>query len=417
MQRHHPSLATALALLLCGSSNATLGAGFALNEQSATTLGRALADRASSAEDATTLFGNPAGMARLKQGQVVLGAAVIDARSSIRQASAHIEGVGLPIDGSNKGDMVPTSTVPWLYYAQPLDERWAVGVGLYAPFGLSTDYEHSFQGRYQGLKSEVQVITLQPTVSYRIDPHWSVGVGVTYNRIDGKLTGALPQPPLADGRSRIKGDDATWGYNVGLLFEPTEATRVGLRYFSKQDYTLGGHTDLHTAQGSLRYSARLGLELPESVDLAISQEVGDWTLHAGTTWTRWKRFDELHIRNTGGPDIVEPENWKNVWGYAVGADYRINEQWLVRAGAAIDESPIPSAYRTVRIPSADRRVLALGASWTPMPALSVDIAYGYLKEDRARINQTRDFQGVPFNYQARYKNKAHLMAVQLTYRF
>src|SRR5690625_4862207 len=178
MQRHHPSLATALALLLCGSSNATLGAGFALNEQSATTLGRALAGRASSAEDATTLFGNPAGMARLKHGQVVLGAAVIDARSSIRQASAHIEWVGLPIDGSNKGDMVPTSTVPWLTDRQPLDERWAVGVGLYAPFGLSTDYEHSFQGRYQGLKSEVQVITLQPTVSYRIDPHWSVGVGV-----------------------------------------------------------------------------------------------------------------------------------------------------------------------------------------------------------------------------------------------
>src|SRR5690625_3856954 len=153
MQRH-PSLATALALLLCGGSNATLAAGFALNEQSATTLGRALAGRTSSAEDATTLFGNPAGMARLEQGQVVLGAAVIDARSSIRQASAHIEGVGLPIDGSNKGDMVPTSTVPWLYYAQPLDERWAVGVGVYAPFGLSTDYEHSFRSEERRVGKE-----------------------------------------------------------------------------------------------------------------------------------------------------------------------------------------------------------------------------------------------------------------------
>jgi len=415
MQRH--PLYTALAILLCGSTGSALGAGFALNEQSATTMGRALAGRASSSEDASTVFGNPAGMARLSRPQLTLGAAVVDARTDIHQAHASIAGTGLSISGTNKGDMVPTTTIPFGYYVHPLDERWAVGIGIYAPFGLATDYERSFQGRYQGLKSEVQVVTVQPTVSYRFNEHWTLGAGLTYNRIDGELTGAIPQLPAADGYSKIKGDDDTFGYNIGVLFEPMDTTRIGLTYFSKQDYTLSGHTNLYTGLGAVRYSAKLDLELPESVDFSASQDLGNWTVHAGATWTRWQRFDELRIKNRGGPDIVEPEKWKNVWGYAVGADYRINEQWLVRAGAAIDESPIPSAYRTVRIPSADRRVLALGASWTPMPALSVDIAYGYLKEDRARINQTRDFQGVPFNYQARYKNKAHLMAVQLTYRF
>lgn len=416
MQRR--PLSIALTALLSGITGSAFGAGFALNEQSASTLGRAFAGRASSAEDASTLFGNPAGMSRLEGSQLTLGAAVVDSDSDIKNARATIAGTGIQIPGSNDGDMVPTTTIPFGYYVQPLDDRWTVGIGVYVPFGLSTDYEGSFQGRYHGVKSEVTVITVQPTVSYRINDQWSVGGGVTYNRIDGELTGAIPQLPLSDGYSDIEGDDDTFGYNLGVLFEPTDTTRIGLTYHSKQDYTLEGDTKLGTAMGTLEYDAKLDIILPESVDMSVSQELGErWTVHAGATWTRWSRFDELRIRNAGGPDIVEPEHWDDVWAFAVGADYRLNDQWLLRGGVALDESPIPNAHRTVRVPTADRQLYAIGAAWTPMPELTVDFSYMYLDEDNANVDQTRDYGGAPFNYQARYENSAQIFSAQLSYRF
>ena len=172
-------LKTALAVAVGALSSQAMAAGFALNEQSISGMGTSFAGRSSSADDATTLFGNPAGMSRLKREEVSFGMAAIHAKSDIKDANS------APVPtGSNDGDMVPFTAVPMGYYVKPIDDNWAAGVGVYVPFGMITDYENGFQGRFFGDYSEVRVITVQPTVSYRFNDKLSIGFGPTFNRID-----------------------------------------------------------------------------------------------------------------------------------------------------------------------------------------------------------------------------------------
>src|SRR5690554_4623176 len=189
-------LKTAIAVAAGALSTQALAAGFALNEQSISGMGTSFAGRSSSADDATTLFGNPAGMSRLKREEVSFGMAALHAKTDISDASASsppidaLGGARASFTGSNDGDMVPFAAVPMGYYVKPIDEKWAVGVGLYVPFGVIADYESGFQGRYHGDYSEVQVITVQPTVSYRVNEKLSLGFGPTINRISGELQSA-----------------------------------------------------------------------------------------------------------------------------------------------------------------------------------------------------------------------------------
>ncbi|WP_044874800.1 outer membrane protein transport protein [Pseudomonas sp. LFM046] len=410
---------TALALAVSAASSYTLAAGFALNEQSISAMGTAFSGRSSSADDATTVFGNPAGMARLKREQVSAGAAAIFAKTDIDDAHS-------TFGGTNDGDMVPTVAVPMGYYVKPIDDKWAFGLGVYAPFGLITDYESGFAGRYFADKSEVRVITVQPTVSYRINDQLSVGFGPTINRIDGELTSATlnrATPGQNDGQVKVKGDDTALGFNAGVLFELDPRTRFGLTYHSKVDYTLRGDTTLSgSAFGPLagKYDATLDLETPESVDFSVTHDLNDtWTLYAGSTWTRWSRLEEIRVENKGRlpaalSTITEEQDWHDTWSYAVGAAYKLNRQWTLRAGLAYDQSPTRNEFRSPRIPSDDRKVFSLGAGWSPNDDVTIDVAYSYLKEDDADINQVSATKGA---YRATYQNSAHGLGAQVTYRF
>ncbi|WP_181007155.1 OmpP1/FadL family transporter, partial [Pseudomonas syringae] len=159
---------TTLGLAIGLASSQLFAAGFALNEQSVSGMGTGFAGRSSSADDASTVFGNPAGMSRLKREEISVGAAAVIAKTNID----HGRGT---FGGSNDGDMVPVVGVPMGYYVKPVDDHWAFGLGMYAPFGLVTDYESGFAGRYWGDKSHVQVVTLQPTVSYAFNDKVSIG--------------------------------------------------------------------------------------------------------------------------------------------------------------------------------------------------------------------------------------------------
>ncbi|WP_339906438.1 OmpP1/FadL family transporter [Pseudomonas guineae] len=404
---------TSLFLALASAASHSFAGGFAINEQSVSSMGTAFAGRSSSAEDASTVFGNPAGMARIKREQVSGGIALINAKTDIDDASGATR-------GSNDGDMVPFIGAPMGYYVKPLDDNWSFGLGLYVPFGLVTDYERNFQGRYHGDRSEVRVITLQPTLSYRFNEQLSVGFGPTINRIDGELTSATPG--TRDGKVTIQGNDTALGFNLGVLFEINEQSRIGMTYHSMVDYTLKGDTQIEGSgfgpfSGS-KFDTTLALKTPESVDFSITHELNaDWTLYAGSTWTRWSRLEEIRAVNKGVPaplnarigNIVEPQNWHDTWSHAVGAAYKLNRQWTLRAGFAVDQSPTNNTNRSPRIPTGDRKVFSLGTAWSPNDDVTIDLAYSYLMEDDTTIERS--------DYRSTYKNSAHGLGTQVTYRF
>ena len=434
-------LKTALAVAVGALSTQAMAAGFALNEQSISGMGTSFAGRSSSADDATTLFGNPAGMSRLKREEVSFGMAAIHAKTDIKNNSGSfsspVPALNGPIEGSNDGDMVPFTAVPMGYYVKPIDDKWAVGVGIYVPFGLVTDYESGYQGRYFGDYSEVRVITVQPTVSYRFNEKLSVGFGPTINRIDGELQSASPNAagPLGsnDGRVKVTGNDTALGFNAGLLYEFTPQTRAGITYHSKVDYTLEGDTKLSgagfdVAGASGKYDASLDLDTPESVDISLTHELNDqWTLYGGAMWTRWSRFEAIIIENDGIPGplqgnlapIVEEQDWHDTWSYAIGAAYKLNREWTLRTGLAFDQSPTNNVHRSPRIPTGDRTAISFGLAWNPTDDVTVDLAYSYLREEEVDINRSRTYQGgaLEANYDATFKNRAHGFGAALSYRF
>jgi len=425
-----PWLKTVIAVAAGALSTQALAAGFALNEQSISGMGTSFAGRSSSAEDATTLFGNPAGMARLKREEVSFGLAAIYAKTDISDTSS------FPASGSNDGDMVPFTAVPMGYYVKPIDEKWAVGVGIYVPFGLATDYESGYQGRYFGDYSEVTVITVQPTVSYRFNEKLSVGFGPTINRIEGELQSASPNPTSLgtnDGRVKVTGDDTALGFNAGILYEFSPQTRAGLSYHSKVEYKLKGDTKLSgagfdVAGASGKYDASLELDTPESIDVSVTHELNDqWTLYAGAMWTRWSRFEAIIIENDGIPanlkgnlaPIVEDQDWHDTWSYAIGTAYKLNREWTLRTGLAFDQSPTNNVHRSPRIPSGDRTAISFGLAWSPTDDVTVDLAYTYLQEEEVEVSRSRSYQdgALVANYDATFENSAHGFGAALSYRF
>ncbi|MBJ2268026.1 outer membrane protein transport protein [Pseudomonas sp. MF6772] len=425
-------LKTTLSLAVAMASSQLFASGFALNEQSVSGMGTGFAGRSSSADDASTVFGNPAGMARLEGQQVTGGVAAIDATTNISQVSGNTN-----TSGSNKGDMVPFTAVPFGFYTNKLNDQWAVGFGVYAPFGLVTDYERGFQGRGFGSKSEVKVITFQPTVSYAFNDRVSVGFGPTFNRIAGTLESdvSLPQAPNAVNNIKIKGDDTALGFNVGVLVQATDTTRVGLTYHSKVKYKLEGHTEVSPGAGvppqllrGNRYDASLKIDTPESWDLSVTQDMNDaWKLYAGATWTRWSRLKDITVNNEGvttgngggaGPQLVgtikEDQNWHDTWAYAVGTSYQLTKQVVLRTGLTFDQSPTNNTNRSPRIPTGDRTIFSVGLGYAVMDNMTIDLAYSYLQEEDIKVNSHNKLGQT---YNAKYENSANGFGLGMTYKF
>lgn len=417
-----PMLKTTLGFAACLASSHLLASGFALNEQSISGMGTSFAGRSSAAEDASTVNGNPAGMSRIKREQISLGAAAIFAKTDIDNGRG-------TFGGSNDGDMVPVVAVPMGYYVKPLNEQWTFGLGVYAPYGLLTDYESGFAGRYWSDKSEVKVVTVQPTISYAFNDKVSIGFGPTLNRIEGELSSRTPlaaTPGRNDGKVTITGDDTAVGFNAGVLVQATDATRLGLTYHSKVKYTLKGKTKVEGLGfgpfSGQKYDASLDLTTPESVDFSVTHQLDDqWTLYAGSTWTRWSRLQSIDVVNkTPAPLtptiglISEPQEWKDTWYHAIGAAYKVNREWTLRAGLAMDDSPVSNSHRSPRIPTGDRKIVSFGAGWSPTDDITIDVAYLYLREDEAKLRDSSPTKGT---YNADYRNSAHTLGTSLTYKF
>jgi len=302
------------------------------------------------------------------------------------------------------------------------------------PCGLVTDYGSDDAARYWGKKSHGEVVTFQPTVSYAFNDKVSIGFGPTINRIDGTLESATltrPTPGQNDGKVKISGDDTAVGYNIGVMVQATDSTRVGLTYHSMVDYKLKGDTKISGPgfgpfSGS-KFDASLKIKTPESVDFSVTHELDDnWTLYAGSTWTRWSRLESIVVNNEGtGPlapalgQIAEEQNWHDTWAHAIGAAYKLNKEWTLRAGFSVDQSPANNQNRSPRIPTGDRKVFSLGAGWNPSDDMTIDVAYSYLMEEDVKIHQSTAITDPSFkgSYNAKYENSAHGLGASLTYRF
>lgn len=401
----------ALAILSTGLATTASAGGFALNEQSVSAMGTANAGRASNAEDASVVYGNPAAMVQLKRAQFTQALAFIDASTKIKNTSG-----GLP-GGTNNGDIVPHTYVPSGFFTSGDKGGWAWGAGLYGSFGLKTNYEDSFAGRYLGDKSSVKITTFQPVLSYRINDSISIGGGPTINRLDALLS--KDTTAGAFGKVTLEGDDMGYGYNVGVHARLAPATQAGLVYRSKVRYKINDGTLTATAGAPGTYTASTSLDTPESVELGLTHRLSPkLSVHATASWTRWSRLKGLTVAsNAPGPlaNSTEVFNWKDSTAYSVGLTHDCSDKLELRAGLGFDNSPVAPEDRSVRLPSADRRFASVGAGYKLSANQRIDASYLYLREENAAVHRPAG-GGFPA-YNADYRNSANIFGLQFTQKF
>ena len=399
-------LAVSLALAsLAGTAHA---AGFALIEQNASGLGNAYAGQAASAQDASTIFFNPAGMTLLPDRQVVVAGHLIAPQAEFNGTVS----APIAIGGGNGGDAGGLAFVPNGYFAFRLTPDVHLGVGMFAPFGLKTEYDTSWKGRIHAIESEVKTININPSIAWRASNHLSVGAGLSLQYFEATLsnaTGAGNPVPVGV----VKGDDYGWGFNLGLLWTVQEGTRVGLAYRSEIDHTLEG--DFRVNGAVALPTAFADVTLPDSLALSVSHRMNDrLEFLADVTWSGWRNFDELRILRPDGTTLTQTdEKWDDNYRFSLGANYRLNDKIMLRGGVAFDETPVSDTYRTARIPDEDRTWLAFGVQYRLSPKSLIDVGYAHLFVKDASLRELRS--GVTL--EGTYEASVDVLSAQLTHSF
>ncbi|MEW6589401.1 MAG: outer membrane protein transport protein [Pseudomonadota bacterium] len=395
------------ALALAGCANFVQAAGFALIEQNASGIGNAYAGQAAAATDASTIFFNPAGMTYLPDRQVVMAGHLI-------LPHAEFAGTVAPaIGGGNGGDAGGLAFVPNAYFAFRLTPDVHLGVGMNAPFGLATEYDATWKGRTQAIKSELKTINLNPSIAWRASDTLSFGAGLSIQYAEATLTSAtnLAIPPSV---GVVKGDDYGWGFNLGALWQPSETTRIGIAYRSEVDYTLEGGFKV---DGATFYDPVFAdATLPDSASLSIFHRLSEkWDVLADVSWTGWSDFYELRIVRANGAVVsLTEERWDDTFRFSVGANYRWSERLTLRGGVAFDETPVSDTYRTARIPDEDRTWIALGVQYRLSTKSVLDVGYAHLFVKDARIRKT---ETGPVTLTGSYDASVDILSAQMTLNF
>ena len=446
-----------LAILTTSNVNAS---GFAIAENSASGMGSAFAGASAIAEDASTTYFNPAGLSKLKGSQMIFAGHIISVSSPFTNNGSTLNpalGGGTLLGPNDDGST--TAFIPNFYYATELNDKWAFGLGITAPFGNASEYSDTWVGRYHGTESEVTTININPSASYKVDNKLSVGFGVSVQYIEATLANKLDSaaicfgPPLSglggacgaaglaatdigdvafDSGQSLTGDDWSFGWNFGLLYDLSNETRLGLAYRSNVKHTLKGDVDF-TLNPNFQAALNLaglgsslfidtgisaGIDLPETLSLSLHHMVDSkWTILADVTWTKWERFDELVIDfDNAQPSSTIPENWENSLRYSLGVTYQADAEWIYRAGLALDETPIPSAEdMTPRIPDSDRIWLSFGFGYKMSDSFGIDVGYSHLFFDDMNINNTDASFGHTLT--GSYDVSVDLFSAQLNWNF
>lgn len=406
----------AAGLTLAGCAHAALGAGFALIEQNASGLGNAYAGGAAVAEDASTIYFNPAGMSRLPDRQVVLVGHLIKPTMHFSgSAVASVPAPGTPVAGGQGGDAGDWTFIPNVYYAFRLTPQVHLGIAVNTPFGLKTEYDSTWIGRTQAIQSDLKTINVNPSVAYEASDTLSFGAGLSVQYIEATLTNQVH--PLVDAsRIEIKGNDYGWGFNLGALWQVTPATRIGLAYRSRVDYTLEGDATVSSFPAVPGGPVTAGITMPDTASLSIFHKLSPkWDLLADATWTGWSAFDQLRIMRTNGAQLSNTvENWRDIMRYSLGVTWHMNEELSLRGGVAYDEAPVSDAHRTPRIPDGARTWLAVGGQVRVSGQSAVDFGYAHLFVADVGLNSVDSF-GTRLTGQ--YDSHVDILSVQYTHSF
>lgn len=422
MQQHRYTRLTALAFGI--ASALTLGqvqaSGFQIKENSVKSMGSAFAGAGVRDDDSSVVVNNPATMARFEGTTFQVDVTAIG--PGIEFQGSGTDALGRPLTGGNGGDAGASAAIPALSVIHKLDNGLAFGAMISAPFGLKTEYDNGWQGRYFAQESEVEIVDLTLSAALDIVPdRFSVGAGLIYSRADVTLSQAIDfgtalfsnpatrplpfaNPQAADGFAKVQGDDTGFGFVVGANLTPTHKLAIGLSYRSEIDYGLSGSVDWTVPDNVAAVFAtspstrplfqdgaiNAGLTTPSITSVDVRYAFTDrFAMMATWTETGWSSMREVRIDfDNPDPDSVEPFDWRDTEFMSLGGEFKLNDSFTVRAGVAYDETPTPIETRSPRLPDDDRTWYSIGGTWNAIEALEVNFGYTWIEPDAPRVDIT-----------------------------
>ncbi|HEX8964199.1 MAG TPA: outer membrane protein transport protein [Rhodocyclaceae bacterium] len=437
------------ALLACTASGYAAASGFQLWEQNGSGVGNSYAGSAAVAENAGTVYFNPAGMTQLQGRNLSVGVAMVDTSYVFHNGASASTGV---LTGDNK-DGGATGYIPNFNYSMPIAKDLYFGLGIGAPFGLKTDYGSSWMGSAQSISFEVKTINVNPSLAYKLNDTVSLGFGVDWQKLNAKYkrnVGTVNAPGVSDTAgltALLDVSDDTWGWNAGILLNLSPATKVGISYRSAMKYTATGNIALSNADGSATATGTLAglnaaggssnvaasIKLPDTWIFSATQKLNDqWEMLGDLSWTGWSSIPKIDIVRTSGAAsgaIAQTlvTDFRDTWRAALGANYKYSDTTKLKFGIAYDQTPVKgAATRMVSLPDNNRWWLSFGAQWQPTKTSAVDVGVTRLFVKDAQINNDqRTVSAIPAQnailqhglINGSYSDKAWVLGAQYSVSF
>ncbi len=415
-----------------------LASGYGVFTQGASGLGQANAVVAHPTGPSSLYF-NPALLNDVPGRQIEIGTTAVYVDREVK-----LDSTGQTEDADNGWNFPST-----LYYTHEANEKLTAGIGVFFPFGLSSDWDDDYEGRYIGTSGEMFSMNINPVFSYQVTDRLSLAAGLDFIYVDTDLRGMVNQtvaglllPPalggpinelLPDVEQKFTGDGWGLGYNLGTLFKATERVSIGMAYRSKVDVDLDGDLSFRHVY------PRLSLLLPSSMATAditlpaqfvagiATQVTDDLIIEVGARWEDWDSNDEMTLKSElaflGQSSLTQPRNWNSTWTYNIGGNYRVNEKVAINLGYLYGENAVPSSTFEPIIPDTDALLFTIGTDLTCGPwTLSGAFGYEY-HDDRDKNNTIGDplgsmAAGMPVGTaNGKYETDIYLLALSVGYAF
>ncbi len=387
-------VAVALATASLAAPSLVVGQGFGLNEVGSCSVGRAGAGVAAPCEDASRIYWNPAAAVRLPGVNLLVGGAAVavDGRFTT-DLSGRI----------HDGD-VPVEVPPHLFATYQVQSRFNVGLGVYVPYGLTSQWADDFPGRFSAKRASLASIYIQPNFAFDVVPgKFAVGGGPVIGISDVELVqsvdlahqmtpagvtfGQLGIPERTEFASAgLRGQSVAWGYNVGVHWQVVPTVSLGARYLSEMNFKYNGATANFTqiptgltlaANNPLGLPAgtpvdalvagqfapggalttrgvRTGIDHPAQAQVGIGvTAIPRTTINVDYAWVGWSAFKELPVTFMGSnppPAKVLLEDYEDSWAVRGSLDYAFGNGWSGRVGSSYIKTPAPDqAFRRRRL--------------------------------------------------------------------
>ncbi len=358
------------------ASQQAIAAGFQLNAQSATGLGRAFSGDAVIADNASSMARNPATMALFDETAMSLG--LVSITSMIEVKDAKYNGTF----DANYDDAGSTSFVPNIHLIVPVDDKFAWGVNVYSNFGTKTEFSNSYvAGEFAGL-TDVQSINLGVAASYRINDQLSLGGGLDIIYGSGKFERTF----TSSGTPAVKIDADGWafGFNLGAVYELNENNRFGLAYHYSPELEADG--DVYYAGNPFTDGKdTLLIPLPDMIEFSGYHHIENtkFAVHYSIQWIGWSTFDVLEGKETG---VINSYEWQDGMHFSLGGTYYLDKNWTIRAGYMHDSSA-QDKLTSISVPDSDRNWLSAGFTYNISEKANIDFGLTYLLGDKVDVQE------------------------------